>query len=214
MPGPAVGPGATWPSRPPPRRGRRVLPETSPVSPPLSGIDQDSHRRLVAVPDEDSASVRQREIGRLTSRRSYPQNCAQPTAFLPMVSYLLSSSSRGCGYCGKASFPQVGPEIFVHRRCGEPGENSSPPVDYFELSTRHPQRSTVCAQLVPRKILEPGEKILTRIGDLSNDHAGCAQKLSTSIHRLCIGPGLFPQVRTQPPGGPGSLSCVPREGCG
>ena len=155
---------------------------------------------LLLSPVEDSASVGQREIGRLNSRRGYPQSCAQPTSFLPMVSYLLSSSSRGCGYCGKASFSQVAPEIFVHRPCVEPGDDSTSPVDDAKFSPPRPQTSTVCAQVVPKKILVPGEKILTRIGDLSTDHAGCAQKLSTCVHRLWVSRGRFPQARRSPRG--------------
>ena len=149
-----------------------------------------------------------------TLRRGYPQICAQPTSFLPMVSYLLSRSSRGCGYCGKPSFSQVGPGIFVHRPCVEPVDDSASPVDDGKLSPHNPQASTVYAQVVPKMILLPGDKILTRIGDLSTDHARCAQRLSTLVHRLWVTAGVFPQPCTQPPRGPGTLACVPSGGCG
>ena len=149
-----------------------------------------------------------------TLRRGYPQICAQPTSFLPMVSYLLSSSSRGCGYCGKASFSQVAPEIFVHRPCVEPVDVSTSSVDSAKLSPPDPQVSTVCAQVIPKTIMVPGDKILTRNGDSSTDHAGCAQRLSTLVHRLWISAGVFPQPCTQPPRGPGTLACVPSGGCG
>ena len=60
-------------------------------------------------------------------------------------------------------------------------------MDDAKFSPPDPQASTVCAQVFPKKILLPGDKILTRIGDLSTDHAGCAQRLSTEVVETSTG---------------------------